>query len=252
LPEDQPECRYSFWGPQSTILWGVFIVALFIVTGVITVVLYVAFTIGKISPKQAPAVLMPLKYDGLLLSFSTFSSAVVCVLATVAIVKLRRGSNLREYLGLTLPSGREFFQWSSALVAYIALSDGFSLLLGRPVVTEFMSKTYSSLQSPWILWVALLVAAPVSEEAFFRGFLIKGLSASAFRWYGAVIVSSAAWAMIHIQYDVYGIVTILVLGLVLGVATVTTGSIILTMFLHFLCNLVATAEAAIQAHRLFT
>ena len=252
MPEDQPECQYSFWGPLSTILWGVFIVALFIITGVITVVLYVAFTIGKISPAQAHAVLMPLKYDGLLLSFATFSSAVVCVLATVAIVKLRRGSNLREYLGLTLPNRRQFFQWFSAIVAYIALSDGFSLLLGKPVVTEFMSKTYSSLQSPWILWVALLVAAPVSEEVFFRGFLIKGLSASALRWYGSVIVSSAAWAMIHIQYDVYGIVEIFVLGLVLGAARVKTGSIILTMFLHFLCNLVATAEAAIQTHRLFT
>jgi membrane protease YdiL (CAAX protease family) len=251
LPEDQPECHYSFWGPLSTILWGVFIVALFIITGVITVVLYVAFTIGKISPEQAPAVLMPLKYDGILLSFGTFSSAVVCVLATVAIVKLRRGSNLREYLGLTLPNRRQFFQWFSAIVAYIALSDGFSLLLGKPVVTEFMSKTYSSLQSPWILWVALLLAAPLSEEVFFRGFLIKGLSASALRWYGAVIVSSAAWAMIHIQYDVYGIVEIFVLGLVLGAARVKTGSIILTMFLHFVCNLVATAEAAIHAHRLF-
>jgi membrane protease YdiL (CAAX protease family) len=57
--------------------------------------------------------------------------------------------------------------------------------------------------------------------------------------------------MIHIQYDVYGIVEIFVLGLVLGAARVKTGSIILTMFLHFVCNLVATAEAAIHPHRLF-
>ena len=76
------------------------------------------------------------------------------------------------------------------------------------------------------------IAAPLSEELFFRGFLIKGLSASTLRWYGAVIISSVMWAAIHIQYDLYGIATVLVLGFILGTASIKSGSIILTMLLH--------------------
>jgi uncharacterized protein len=108
-----------------------------------------------------------------------------------------------------------------------------------------MVKAYSSLASPWILWLALLVAAPLFEELFFRGFLIKGLSASALRWYAAVIISSVMWAAIHIQYDLYGMATILVLGFILGTARIKSGSTILTMLLHSLTNLVATGEVII-------
>jgi membrane protease YdiL (CAAX protease family) len=252
LQEVTLERQCSFWGPVSTILWAVLIGTLSIITGLVTVVVYIAVTIGKISPGQVPAVLKPLQYDGLLLSLSTFASAVVCGLAIIAVVKLKRGSNLREYLGLALPGKRQFFWWFFAIVGFVVLSDGTSLLSGRPIVPEFMLKTYSSSHSHWILWVALLVAAPVYEELFFRGFLIKGLSASALRWYGAVIVSAAVWALVHVQYDVCGIVTIFVLGLILGTARVKSGSIVLTMFLHSFCNLVATTEAASHLRRMFS
>ena len=70
------------------------------------------------------------------------------------------------------------------------------------------------------------------------------------RWYGAVIISSVMWAAIHIQYDLYGIGTILVLGFILGTARIKSGSIILTMLLHSFTNLVATAEVAIHLRNL--
>ena len=98
------------------------------------------------------------------------------------------------------------FFWLIVLIVFIGLSEAISILLGKPTTPEFMVKAYSSLASPWILWVALLVAAPLFEELFFRGFLITGLSASALRWYGAVIISSAMWAVIDVQYDLYGMV----------------------------------------------
>jgi membrane protease YdiL (CAAX protease family) len=161
---------------------------------------------------------------------------------------LKRGSKLGDYLGLTLPSARQFFFWLFVLLIFLAGSDGVSILLGKPTTPEFMVKTYTSLKSPLILWLALLVAAPLSEELFFRGFLIKGLSASVLKWYGAVLISSAMWAAIHIQYDVYGIATILVLGFILGAARVKSGSLILTILLHSLTNLLATAEVVIHLH----
>jgi len=166
------------------------------------------------------------------------------------VIKLKRGSKLSDYLGLIFPNLRQLFFWLVALIAFIGISDGISVLLGKPTTPEFMVKAYSSLAPPWILWLALLVAAPLFEELFFRGFLIKGLSASVLRWYGAVIISSVMWAAIHIQYDLYGMATILVLGFILGTARIKSGSTILTMLLHAFTNLVATAEVIIYLRNL--
>jgi uncharacterized protein len=142
---------------------------------------------GGAAPRARSPALESLKYDGRLLSWCTFASAIICGLAIIIVVKLKRGSKLSDYLGLILPNRRQLFFWLLVLIAFIGLSDGISILLGKPTTPEFMIKAYSSLASPWILWVALLVAAPLFEELFFRGFLIKGLSASALRWYGALL-----------------------------------------------------------------
>jgi uncharacterized protein len=215
----------------------------------ISVIAYVV-TKGIVLSRQTSVALTQLQYDGLLLSICTIVGAVVCWVTIIAVVKLRRGSRIRDYLGLVVPSKREFLMWFLVVLGFIAFWEGLSLLIGRPIVSEFMSKTYTSFNSPWILWIALLVAAPFSEELFFRGFLINGLSISAIRWYGAVVLTSAAWAMIHLQYDIYGIASIFSLGLILGAARVKTGSTILTMFLHAFTNLVATVEVVIQLHRI--
>jgi membrane protease YdiL (CAAX protease family) len=249
LPNDKIEQQRSFWGPLATILWGLFIALVLVITQAIVVIAYVT-TKGIVLSRQVSVAVAQLQYDGLLLSISTFSTAVVCWLAIIVVVKLKRGSRIREYLGLVLPSKRQLLVWFLIILGFVVFSDGLSVLIGKPIVPEFMSKTYASLNSPWILWMALLVAAPLSEELFFRGFLIKGLSASVLRWYGAVIVSSAAWAIVHQQYDLYGMVTIFSLGLILGVARVKTGSIILTMFLHSFCTLIAIAETLIHLRRM--
>jgi len=64
------------------------------------------------------------------------------------------------------------------------------------------------------------------------------------------MISSVMWAAIHIQYDLYGMATILVLGFILGTARIKSGSIILTMLLHSFTNLVATGEVVIYLRNL--
>jgi membrane protease YdiL (CAAX protease family) len=236
------------WGPVATILWSVLIALIFLVSQTVTVFIYIVATRGPISQLDLPKLAQDLKYDGLLLSIGTFASALVCGPIILAIAKSKRGSNLREYLGLTLPNKRQTVHWLCAIIAFFILSDVICLFLGKPIVPEFMSKVYSSLEAPWILWLALLLAAPLSEELFFRGFLLRGLSTSPLGPYGAVLVSSVGWALMHVQYDNLGIVICFVLGLLLGAARLTTGSTVLTMFLHSFINLGAIAETAIRLH----
>jgi CAAX protease family protein len=93
----------------------------------------------------------------------------------------------------------------------------------------------------------LIIAAPLFEEAFFRGFLLKGLESSFMGPIGAVVVTAGLWALIHVQYDAFGMATIFCLGLLLGTARVFTGSLLVPLGLHAFTNLGATIEAAIQA-----
>ena len=62
---------------------------------------------------------------------------------------------------------------------------------------------------------------------------------------GAVVLTPAAWAAIHLQYDAYGISTIFVMGCLLGTARIQTGSVLLPIGMHVLVNLIATTEAAL-------
>ena len=243
--EQRANAQSEFWGPLATFGWGILILLGLIVSQGITAILYLILTSGE-APRPGSPALESLKFDGRLLSWCTFASGLVSVVAIIVVVKLKRGSNLRDYLGLCWPNPRQFFLWLLVLALFVAASDGLSILLGKPTTPEFMVKTYTSLESPLILWVALLLAAPLSEELFFRGFLLKGLSASVLKWYGAVVISSAMWAAIHIQYDLYGVATVLVLGFIFGMARIKSGSVILTMLLHSLSNLLATAEVVIH------
>jgi uncharacterized protein len=205
---------------------------------------------GGAAPRAGSPALESLKYDGRLLSWCTFASAIICGLAVIIVVKLKRGSKLSDYLGLIFPKRRQLLFWLLVLIAFIGLSDVISILLGKPTTPEFMVKAYSLLASPWILWVALLVAAPLFEELFFRGFLIKGLSASAL-----ALVRCGYYLLRNVGGNSHsirslGMATILVLGFILGTARIKSGSIILTMLLHSFTNLVATGEVVIYLRNL--
>jgi membrane protease YdiL (CAAX protease family) len=58
-------------------------------------------------------------------------------------------------------------------------------------------------------------------------------------------LSALSWASIHLQYDWYGIATIFAAGLFLGCVRLKSGSILVTIWLHSLMNLIATVEIAL-------
>jgi hypothetical protein len=64
---------------------------------------------------------------------------------------------------------------------------------------------------------------------------------------GAIVVTSLAFAVIHLQYDWYGRATILAVGLFLGVVRWRTKSVALPILLHAVMNAVATVQTAVVA-----
>jgi membrane protease YdiL (CAAX protease family) len=245
LPDTTNHLQAKHWGLLGTLLWSAIIAVAYVAIGTISAGVYVGFTQGAASPDEYSEAFSNIQFDGGVIAASTIATALLCGAIIALVVKLKKGSNLREYLGLHIPSKQETGRWLAILIGFLIVFDTLTYLLGRPIVPEFMWRVYSSLESRWLLWIALIIAAPIIEELFFRGFLIKGLAASRLGAVGAVVLTSAAWALIHVQYDAYSIGAIFIMGLILGAARMKTGSTILAIFLHAVANFIATVETAI-------
>jgi CAAX protease family protein len=241
-PADVP---WQNWRLMGTIAWGVGIGVMFVVIQTIATLVVVLRGETDLGEDRILALLEAGADDGFALSMATFASTLICVPVLIGIAMLKKDSNIRDYFALNPVSTRSLMPWLGILAIFIALSDTLTVLLGRPVVPEFLSAAYSSAGSLWLLWVALVVAAPLFEEMFFRGFLFKGFASSAAGVPGAIAISAFLWAAIHMQYDLYGMATIFVLGIVYGLARAWSGSLVVPLILHAVTNLVATAEAAL-------
>jgi len=162
--------------------------------------------------------------------------------------KLHKNISLKDYIGFREPLKSEWVRWLLVLAAFLFLSDGVSHLLRQPIVPPFMVKAYKTASSLPALLLAVIVVAPIFEEIFFRGFLFQGIRYSRLGPVGAVGITSLIWAVIHLQYGVYGIATVFVLGLLFGIARLKTDSIHLLMVMHSVVGLVATVETAVYVH----
>jgi membrane protease YdiL (CAAX protease family) len=111
-----------------------------------------------------------------------------------------------------------------------------------------MIEAYKTASSLPILLFAIVVVAPIFEEIFFRGFLFQGIRYSRLGPIGAIGITSLLWAVIHLQYDIYGIMTVFALGLLFGITRIKTDSIHLLMVMHSLTSLIATMETAFYIH----
>jgi membrane protease YdiL (CAAX protease family) len=128
--------------------------------------------------------------------------------------------------------------------------DGLSRATGREVAPGFMAEVLQSARADgalWVLVVAFCVAAPVSEELFARGFLYRGWSESFLGPAGAILLSSAVWTSLHLQYDWFFFGEVFSIGLLLGYLRYRYKSTWLTIFLHGLNNLAAVAQTILLA-----
>jgi membrane protease YdiL (CAAX protease family) len=185
--------------------------------------------------------------NGLLLSIATLVGAPVAAGMSWLFAAIRKGAVPKQYLALKSFSGRELLKWGLCLVALMMGSDLISLSLGKPLVPDVMVEMYNTTAFKPLFWLAIIVAAPLAEETLFRGFMFRGMAESRLGVPGTVVLTSLLWAMLHLQYDWYGIVSVFVIGLFLGWVRHRTGSLYAPILLHGFGNLVATVEAAMLA-----
>src|SRR3989304_2435238 len=145
-----------------------------------------------------------LSSNGFCIAIMGVVSGLVCTPLTLLFTKLHRNISVKNYFGFKEPLKREWVQWLLILAAFLFLSDGVSLLLRQPIVPPFMVDVYKTASSLPALLFAIVVVAPIFEEVFFRGFLFQGIRYSRLGPVGAIGISSLVWAVIHLQYNVYG------------------------------------------------
>lgn len=242
------DSSFPRWGILGTLLWTIFIGVSFVFIQVIAMVMYIGLNYGAGAVNDSAEferLMAELQTNGTVLSISTISTAVLCSLLVLLAIKLKKGSNIKDYIGLKKVDPKTVFVWFGVMIVFIICSDLLTTSLGRPIVPEFMTSVYTSMDAVWMLWIALIIAAPFFEELFFRGFIYTGLSVSVTGPIGAILITSLLWAFIHGQYDHYEVSIIFFMGLILGTARWKTGSVILPTGLHAFCNLVATIETMI-------
>lgn len=239
---NKPAC----WGLFGTMIWGSSIIFAFLVLQFIAMIVYLVWGEASLTDEQLFKLIESSKYDGVAISLATLVTTMLCVPIIIGIAKLKSGSRLTDYLALNVIPYKTLGLWLGATVAFIAISDTLSIMLGESVVPDFMASAYASANPAWLIWLALVVGAPLFEEVFFRGFLFKGLEANITQGW-AIIVTAALWAILHIQYDAYGIGSIFFLGILFGLARAKTNSIFTSLAMHAITNVVANIEAAMLA-----
>lgn len=212
---------------------------------VIGVIVFLESSRPGMSRAEFEKSLESLTHNGLLLSIITWLGLVVSLPLIWAAAKWVNRGDAGAYLGLRWPTGKETAGWLTGLVALLLMFEWLSSMGGPNSTPAFMTDIYRTAGIPLLLWLTIVVAAPIGEELMFRGLLFEGLSRSLFGVAGATFITSFLWAAIHTQYEATVITQIFVVGLLFAAARRATGSVILCMLMHAMMNLLAMVQVLV-------
>lgn len=241
VPEPRPpRARWGFWGTTG---WAVLLLLAFILGQTAVAVGLVMLQGGGADLSAAEKLLM----RGDALALAAFGTFPPCFLVVWWAVRLARRS-LTEYLALVLPSRRDALVGLAATVFFAVAVDVVTYLTGRNLVPPAVVDMYvASRDSGTLIYLLLgiVIAAPLTEEMIFRGFLFRGWSQTRFGAVLATLLTAPLWASLHMQYDWFFMGHIVVIGFMLGWLRARSGSLLLTMGLHALLNGWAMLETAV-------
>jgi len=240
VPEKKP-----IWGGWATFGLGIAILAVYLFAQTITAAVFI---IGKIvsSPDNIDVeAIYDMASNGDVITWVTIISAILGTSLTLIFIKIRKGPGIRDYLDLKAMPKRVFLILSAIIIGLIVLSFVLDQFMQSPQDTIFLVDTYKTSTWPALLWIAVVVFAPLFEEIYFRGFIFVGFKQTRLGAAGTIAITSVVWAVLHMQYSVYGIISILVLGVVFGLVRFKTNSLWSTLFLHAAWNALAMLSTAL-------
>lgn len=203
--------------------------------------------------------------NGTIVSSSIFLSLLFLSALIVLLIRLK-GGRVVDYLALK-PFSLAIGIGSFGLLAIFMIgSQSLTYLLDKSP-SQFVDPLYASVSSVWLLVIALAIVAPIYEELVFRGiiwsalkdqfasrYVASSLSAAQLakksETQGAImasLITSLVFAIMHLQYGLYEISTIIVLALIFCYARYKSGSLLLPIILHIINNSLAMWQYLSQA-----
>jgi len=156
------------------------------------------------------------------------------------------GRSFASYLALRRPHLNEIAFGLAAAAALLVTLDAIAWLAGYPLSPDFALDSMRTARDSGLIWLVLLgfcIGAPIGEEFIFRGFVFRGWSTTFLGPLGAILLSSALFAVIHLQYEWFYVCGIFLIGVLFGYLRHRSGSTWLTVITHGFYNLVAGLQA---------
>jgi membrane protease YdiL (CAAX protease family) len=238
LPTHEVRSELGPWGFWGSLGWGLCAA----VTGIVAFFIYMIIWMlthqfRLVDPQD--------------LSFSMVAgiASLTAPIAMLAIAVKVRKFSLRDYFALKGFALRDLVLGIACFVALMAAFVGMQLLLGINGGSEHVEASYRAAKAAGmlpLLWLSVVVVAPVTEELMFRGFLHRGWAPSWLGVSGTIVVTAALWSVLHQQYNFLGILFIFVAGLILGWMRQRSRSTTLPIVLHTLNNLWSTSLTTIN------
>jgi membrane protease YdiL (CAAX protease family) len=95
----------------------------------------------------------------------------------------------------------------------------------------------------WALWLAVSLAAGIAEETAYRGVLVVLLASVTASFVAAVILSAAAFAIVHYPQGPKSMGWVFAIGLVMQGVVAATGTLYLAMGVHAVYDVTAAIRA---------
>jgi CAAX protease family protein len=177
------------------------------------------------SAARAPAVLRTLE---------EFSSLFACgaTIAVLWVATRMAGRSFAEYLALNWPNRNDLLLAFAVMAVLVAV---------QFVVWPYRSSVHSpaalGVGELFVLLVVRWLAGPIMEEFVFRGFMFRGWSESFLGPAGAIVLTSALFAIFHTQYDWLARLYIFLVGLVLCFFRWRSNSTWLAVVVHSAVNI---------------
>lgn len=154
-----------------------------------------------------------------------------------------------QYLGITQPANNAHW-WIVLLIAISAIPvvSGIAGLFDQiPLTAKLEAKkaTFATQQKAMLnlqtagefitAFIVMGIIAPIGEEFLFRGIMMKFAAKKMVgNIFWPILLTAVFFAMVH--GNVVGFVSLVISGLILGYVYYFTGSLVLSMFTHFIVN----------------
>jgi len=229
------------WGYVATLLWALLVFVLAQAAGVAALYWWYSGDLSAVAAQP---------YGGIVIALVTLVTNPIEIVLLVGIAALAHW-NPADYLGIVAPRAEDLKPALIGLAILIVGGDVIMWLLGEDFVPPFQVVAYQTARAAgWVsaLAFATVVAAPAGEEILFRGFLFRGWVRSPRGAAIAIPIISIIFASLHVQYNIFGMLQILIVGLFFGWLRYRSGSTVLTMLCHAVLNLESSLETVVKVH----